>query len=215
MTTTERRYDMLADAGTQGAERAASLDAVFDAVADARCRALLERLADADGAATVEDLAGGDVGRDSLHHALLPKLDDAGFLDYDADRGAVSYRPDDRLEAVLSAVDADDLPVDPSALFDALGAFRRRCALAALLTHGDLSLADLADEVTVAERERPLSAVDAQTVLEVYLSLYHTHVPKLSDAGLVAYDQETDFVALTEDGRELEPALRSLCDPGE
>jgi DNA-binding transcriptional ArsR family regulator len=139
VTTTERRYDMLADAGPQGAEPGAPLDAVFDAVADARCRRLLERLveyADGDGVETdVADLA-ADIGVDCLHHAVLPKLDDAAFLDY-----------------------------------------------------------------------------DAETVMEVYLSLYHTHVPKLSDAGLVASDQQRDLVALTDAGRGLEPAVRSLCSP--
>jgi len=218
VTTTERRYDMLADAGPQGAEPGAPLDAVFDAVADARCRRLLERLAeraDGDGVETgVADLA-ADAGVDCLHHAVLPKLDDAGFLDYDAENGTVSYRSDARLEAVLAATDelGDHAEVGLDALLDALGDFRRRCTLAALLSHGDLPLADLADEVTVEERGRPLTSVDAETVLEVYLSLYHTHVPKLSDAGLVAYDQQRDVVALTDAGRGLEPAVRSLCSP--
>ncbi|WP_209019637.1 DUF7344 domain-containing protein [Halorussus marinus] len=216
MTTIERRYDMLADAGPRGAEPDAPTDAVFDAVADARCRSLLDHLAErADGErieTAVADLA-DEVDVDCLHHAVLPKLDDAGFLDYDAESRTVSYRSEPRLEAVLAATDdLDELAeVGLDALLDALGDFRRRCVLAALLSHADLPLADLADEVTVEERGRPLSSVDAQTVLEVYLSLYHTHVPKLSDAGLVAYDQQRDLVALTDAGRELEPAVRSLC----
>jgi len=222
VTTTERRYDMLADAGPRGAEPDTPLDAVFEAVADPRCRSLLERLVEAaDGGCVetaVEDLAeDADIDVDCLHHAVLPKLDGRGFLDYDSENGAVCYRPDARLEAVLDSTDElDDVAeIGLDSLFDALGNFRRRCTLAALLAHGDLPLADLADEVTVEERGRPLSSVDADTVLEVYLSLYHTHVPKLSDAGLVAYDQQRDLVALTDAGRALESAVRSLCSPTE
>lgn len=226
MTTTERRYEMLTDTGPHSPERDAPLDAVFGAVADARCRALLEHLAASDEeSVALEDLAaslaeGSDGGRLAarLHHRLLPKLADAGFLDYDADAERVRYRSDERLEAVLATVDrelGDRPPVAPDALFGALADFRRRNALTTLLAHGELPLPDLADEVTVAERDRPLSDVDPETVLDVYLSLYHTHVPKLADAGLVAYDQERDFVSLTDAGRALDGAVRALCDPGE
>lgn len=224
MTTTDRRYDVLADIGSHRPDRDAPLDAVFDALADSQCRTLLGHLAECDDDRVgVEDLAAHIADADDprslvahLHHVLLPKLADAGFLDYDTDRGAVRYRPDARLDAVLSTVESevDDAPaVSPTALFDALGDVRRRHALVTLLTHGDLSLPDLADEVAVAEHDDHLPEIDPDAVLQVYLSLYHTHVPKLSDVGLVEYDQERDFVTLTDTGHALESTVRSLCDP--
>lgn len=223
MTTTERRYDMLADTGPHSPERDAPLDAVFDALADSKCRTLLGHLAEwGDEPITVEELAARLGEADDsralvarLHHTLLPKLADAGFLDYDGDCESVRYLPDDRLEAVLSTVEreVDDPAVSLTALFDALGDVRRRHALATLLTHGDLPLPDLADEVAVAERERALSQIDPDDVLQVYLSLYHTHVPKLTDVGLVKYDQERDFVALTDTACAVESTVQALCDP--
>ena len=223
MTTTERRYDMLADTGPHSPERDAPLDAVFDALADSQCRTLLEHLAECgDDAIGVEELATRLADADGsralvarLHHTLLPKLADAGFLDYDADHESVRYRPDARLEAVLSAVEreVDDPAVSLTALFDALADVRRRDALVTLLSHGDLPLPDLADEVAVAERDEPLPKIDPDAVLQVYLSLYHTHLPKLTDVGLVEYDQERDFVALTDTARAVESTVRALCDP--
>ncbi|MFC7166980.1 DUF7344 domain-containing protein [Halospeciosus flavus] len=72
---------------------------------------------------------------------------------------------------------------------------RRRHALAVLRSYGALTLADLADEVAVREHGCPLPAIDPETVLDVYLSLYHDHVPALVNADAAVYDQERDLVA--------------------
>ncbi|NHN59429.1 MULTISPECIES: hypothetical protein [Halorussus] len=237
MTTTDSRQNRTADARRHRAERDAPLDAAFDALSDRTCRALLGQLAERDEAVVVPDLAArlasGDAdakesGADApdaerrlcarLHHTLLPKLDDAGLVDYDADRGLVRYRPDSRFAAVASAVEsfeaaASDVSID--ALCELFADYRRRTAYLTLVSHDDLSLPDLADEVAVAERERPLTEIDPDDVLEIYLSLYHTHVPKLAAAGLVDYDQEADYVALTDDGLAFESPVRELCEPTE
>ena len=75
---------------------------------------------------------------------------------------------------------------------------RRRHALRCLLEHDALPLADLADEVAVRERGEPIGEIPAEDVKDVYMSLYHSHVPKLAEANVVAYDQDTDAVALDE-----------------
>ncbi len=95
-------------------------------------------------------------------------------------------------------------------VFSALANPRRRRALHYLERHRELSLATLADEVAECEAGVPLREVDEETVKAVYLSLYHTHVPKLEDAGVVAYDQERDWVR-RRDTRRCELAL-SLMD---
>ncbi len=139
----------------------------------------------------------------SLCHAHLPKLADAGVLDYDADRGTVQSGSDVRLETVLSTAedfDLSDAEAPPDAVFDVLANARRRTVVRMLMTHGDVALPDLADEVAVAEHDRPLTEIDGDAVQQVYLSLYHTHVPKLADVEFVAYDQDTDYVALADVG---------------
>ncbi|ELY62237.1 DUF7344 domain-containing protein [Natronolimnohabitans innermongolicus] len=88
---------------------AATIDAVFDALADARRRTILSVLANQyhpisvetlarDVAAREADVAERDVGQDrvaavrtSLIHVHLPRLNDAGLVGYDADTGSVSY----------------------------------------------------------------------------------------------------------------------------
>jgi len=75
---------------------------------------------------------------------------------------------------------------------------RRRYALRCLLKHDALPLADLADEVAVRERDEPIGEISAEEVKHVYMSLYHTHVPKLAQAGVVTYDQDADAVAVDE-----------------
>ncbi|UPW00623.1 hypothetical protein M0R88_00630 [Halorussus gelatinilyticus] len=225
MTTTDSRHDA-ADARPYSTERDASLDATFDVLGNRDCRVLLRHLADCDETVVVDDLV--DLLADDatladevrlrarLHHSYLPKLADAGLVEYDADRELVARRDDGRFEALRPTVEqfeSADRPVSLDALFDLLSDARRREALVTLFAHEDISLPDLADEVAVAEEGEPLTRIDADDVLQVYLSLYHTHVPKLARAGLVDYDQDDDYVALTDVGRDLESPIRSLCSP--
>lgn len=100
---------------------------------------------------------------------------------------------------------------DPDTLFDALAHQRRRHAIAALLEHDPpITLPDLADEVAVRERETALTKIPAETVKRIYLSLYHSHVPKLADAGIVEYSQEQDMVVLLADAETVETLLAPL-----
>lgn len=59
---------------------------------------------------------------------------------------------------------------------------------------GPVSLADLADEVAVREHEVPITELTGDQVKRVYLSLYHTHIPKLANHGYLSYDQDADLV---------------------
>lgn len=90
-------------------------------------------------------------------------------------------------------------------LLETLADARRRRALRCLRRHEEVTLPDLAEEVTVREVDAPLPEVSAERVSQVYFSLYHTHVPKLEEAGFVRYSQEHDLVRC-DDG--LEAGLR-------
>jgi DNA-binding transcriptional ArsR family regulator len=91
------------------------------------------------------------------------------------------------------------------AVFRALADERRRIALSSLGGHETLTLPDMAEFVAERERSAPLTSIDAAVVRDVYLSLYHTHVPVLEDAGVVRYEQERDLVTRTD---QYEPLLR-------
>lgn len=53
---------------------------------------------------------------------------------------------------------------------------------------------------------------DDSNVGRIRLRLYHTHVPKLVDVGVVTYDEDADTVALTERGAELAASLETSLD---
>ncbi|WP_222919991.1 hypothetical protein [Natrinema sp. SYSU A 869] len=73
---------------------------------------------------------------------------------------------------------------------------RRRLLLAVMRTYDEeLTLPDAAEEVAVRETGHSVANISAERVREVYLSLYHDHLPRLVDAGLIEYDQERDLVA--------------------
>lgn len=96
-------------------------------------------------------------------------------------------------------------------VFDVLSDRRRRTALEVLIAHEvPLALADLADEVAVREHEARITEISEETVRDVYLSLYHKHVPKLREANVVRYDQDRDLVALTDHADHVEGFMHEL-----
>lgn len=91
--------------------------------------------------------------------------------------------------------DADSLDT----LFELLSNRRRRYVLSCLNEYENpMALADLADEVAARENGTPITQTSAEEVKRIYISLYHTHVPKLERAGVVRYSQERDLVVLEE-----------------
>lgn len=98
-----------------------STDTLLEHVANPRRRTILHRLrANGDDAVALDELtetiatdggtaqvrhAPGDTrAAVELHHTHLPKLADAGLIEYDQGKGTVRYLPNDRLEALLEFV---------------------------------------------------------------------------------------------------------------
>lgn len=101
---------------------------------------------------------------------------------------------------------SNDLSADT--VFELLAEQRRRYLLESLAEHGySLTLADLADEVASRERDAHIAEIPEDDVLEVYLALYHQHVPKLAAADVVAYDQDQDLVARATNAAVLERVM--------
>ncbi len=89
-------------------------------------------------------------------------------------------------------------------VLDILASQRRRYILHCLQTHDlPIALADVADEVAVYEHDTDITDISAEEVKRVYLSLYHTHIPKLAERGLVTYSQDRDLVTLSDNGEQL------------
>lgn len=80
--------------------------------------------------------------------------------------------------------------------FEILSDRRRRFVLLALAEeNGSYTLRDLAERVVAWEEEKPHREVTEGERKRVSVSLYHVHLPKLSDAGIVEFT-ETSMVAV-------------------
>jgi len=60
----------------------------------------------------------------------------------------------------------------------------------------------VADELAVWEHDARITEISAEDVAAIHTDLYHVHVPKMADAGVVEYSQERELVALAEPSRE-------------
>ncbi|RLM54034.1 hypothetical protein DVK02_11445 [Halobellus sp. Atlit-31R] len=102
----------------------------------------------------------------------------------------------------MSHTDSNTLSQD--AAFDLLSNARRRFVLRRLQSHRDgIELSDLAEELAAKENDLSPDELSAQQRKRTYVSLYQTHIPKLSEAGVVEYDSETGMVSPTRHVDEL------------
>lgn len=109
--------DQPTDAGeTRCRNEPVGLDSLFAALADAHRRAVLRYFhATGTDGTTVDDLVEYTVSRAAVpedrerlsilfHHATLPHLEYAGFIEYDVRSGTIRFRPSPLLERVLGAI---------------------------------------------------------------------------------------------------------------
>ena len=110
-------------------------------------------------------------------------------------------------ESLIAFGDGTD---DVDTAMDLLADERRRAALQYLSeTGGDATLTELAVEIAAQEAGSEPNAisdhgdVSSRDRRTVRISLHHTHGPKLTSAGVVDYDTETETITLTDRGRTL------------
>lgn len=99
-----------------------------------------------------------------------------------------------------------DESVPPSTVFDVLRHSRRRDILRYLLGRNQVAaVADIAKHVAAIEHDTTINTTPGDATDRVHISLYHLHLPKLEDGGLIDYDRDRNVVTLTEQGRHVTP----------
>lgn len=105
-------------------------------------------------------------------------------------------------------------PLSQDLVFDLLSSPRRRFVLYYLRSESaSIALTALADEVASWEYETSVDELTEQERKRAYVSLYQTHVPKLVDAGIVAYDTDSGVVSLTDRAGTIESYLPRTAKP--
>ena len=103
-------------------------------------------------------------------------------------------------ELLSDASEAAAEETDETVLYDALSRPQRRFALMALRTCGGAhALADLAMEVARLEANDEEVAFSKERAQNVEISLYHNHVPRMVDAGVVEFREDRRVVRLHDD----------------
>lgn len=96
----------------------------------------------------------------------------------------------------------DGTPSAPDEMFELLADRHRRYVLASLRDASTpVPLADLATELARVESGSDAGGMDRRQLL---IRLYHVHVPKLADAGLIEYHRERNTVELSADDEAIE-----------
>lgn len=103
---------------------------------------------------------------------------------------------------------SDQVTLSQDEVYDLLSNARRRFTISYLREHsGPVAVSDLSQEVAAWENDVTRDELTDQQVKRVYVSLYQTHLPKLSEVGIVDYDQDAGRVELTSSVSELDTYL--------
>ena len=70
-----------------------------------------------------------------------------------------------------------------------------------------MELTELAEHIAAIENDTTVEDLTKQQRKRVYVSLYQTHVPKMEDAGLVEYDEDTTVLRLQARADEVDDYL--------
>lgn len=115
----------------------------------------------------------------------------------------------DGASGVLGRILAADVD---EAVLRALATRQQRYALYYMLDHERATLGELADVLSGWQAVTDRTVTTAADHSSLRIGLYHTHLPRLDDAGLVAFDpteRVVDRAPLSADQRELIEAARA------
>lgn len=108
----------------------------------------------------------------------------------------------------VKAPPSDILELDH--VYEALGTPRRRYLCYTLLEDTEWTLDELARKVAAWENDIPEHEVTNHQQEEVYVSLYHAHIPKLVAEGVLTFDDTTETITTAENAEQVLIALEGM-----
>ena len=112
----------------------------------------------------------------------------------------------------MRAKDAADLHTLSNA-FELLANERRLCAILCLRgSEGRMTVRDLATEIAAIERDSCPDEVSEEVVTRVYISLLHTHLPRLYEMKVVEYHRATEYLAFSNNSPAVETVIDAVTD---
>ena len=95
-------------------------------------------------------------------------------------------------------------------VYEALGHPRRRYLCYTLLEDEEWTLDELATKIAAWEGDVSEHAVADRQRQQAYVSLYHAHVPKLADDGIISFDPATETIRAAENADQVLATLEGL-----
>lgn len=95
-------------------------------------------------------------------------------------------------------------------VYEALGHPRRRYLCYTLLEDTEWTLRDLATKIAAWENDTADNTVSDRQRQQVYTALYHAHVPKLVDEGVITFDSMTERITPAEHAEQVLTALQGV-----
>lgn len=142
--------------------------------------------------------------RSALYHSHLPKLEDAGLIEWDTDRNTVAPTDHPTFQKPEIETIIREQREEPRQTWDALFSVlstRRHQAILSVLDeqYESLTVAELAERIAAHENDTSEEAVADAEVEQVSMDLIHAKLPKLDDIGLVDYDTDRNTVTFQGD----------------
>lgn len=92
----------------------------------------------------------------------------------------------------------DPEPLTKDVIFDILKNQRRRRVLGYLRKRRTSTLSDVAEHVAALENEKEVESLTSSERKRVYVGLYQCHLPRMSDAGIIEFNQARGTIELRE-----------------
>lgn len=151
----------------------------------------------------------------SLYQAHLPKIANAGMIDFSKSEGRVEPAENELYDTALEYLEqashftASDDALPEDVIFDVLKSHRRRQILYYLEENGgEATTIELVEFIAAIENDVPVEELTSEQRKRVFKPFHQFHLPKMEETGLINHDRTTNEVELEELGEGIRDLLQ-------